>query len=65
MILEIKHETPSPGVMYMFLAKEDKGFLSQKILVYASEDRKIGSKWFTNGQKTTINIQRKEHIRYR
>ena len=27
-----------------------------------SEDGKIGSLWFTNGQKTTINIQLKEHI---
>ena len=48
----------------MFLAKEDKGFLSQENLVDVSEDGKIGSLWFTNGHKTTINIQRKEHIGY-
>ena len=28
------------------------------------EDRKIGSLGFTNGQKTIINIKRKEHIGY-
>ena len=64
MMLEIEHGTLSLGEMYMFLAKEDKGCLSQEILVDVSEDRKIGSLWFTNGQKTTINIQRKEHIGY-
>ena len=43
MMLEIEHGTLSPGEMYMFLAKEDKGFLSQEILVDVSEDRKIES----------------------
>ena len=48
----------------MFLAKENKGFLSQEILVDASEDGKIGSLWLTNRRKTTIIIQRKEQIGY-
>ena len=59
MMLEIKHETLAPEEMYVFLDKEDKGFLSQDILVDVSDDRKIGNLWFTNGRKTTIFIQRK------
>ena len=41
MMLEIKHETLFPGEMYMFLDKENKGFLSQEILVDASEDVRL------------------------
>lgn len=64
MMLKIEPETLSPGEMYMFLPKENKGFLSQEILVDVSEDRKIGILGFVNRQKTTINALRKEHIGY-
>ena len=33
MLLEIEHDTLSPGEMYMFLAIMEKGFLSQVIMV--------------------------------
>ena len=64
MVLEIEQEALSPSKINMFLAKENKGFSSQEIHVDASIDRKIGSLGFTKGQKTTINIQRKENIVY-
>ena len=64
MMLEIEHETLSFKKMYMFLAKENKGFLSQEIPRDVSEDGKIGSLGLTYRWKITINIQHKEHIGY-
>ena len=64
MLLEKEHDPLSLGEMYMFLAKENKGILSQEILVDVLDNGKIGSFWFANGQKTKINIKRKEHIIY-
>ena len=57
MLLEIKHDKLSLGEMYMFLAKENKGFLIKENLVDVSDKGKIRSLWFINGQKTPINIQ--------
>ena len=51
MMLEIKYETISPGEMHMFLAKENKKFLSQKICRYVRrwEDKKLMVyKWTEN-----------------